>query len=255
MLMAPQTTEFGAKVGLLAGLVLLTPLRWVFDRVWARDRVESEDGVLRGLATRRGMAATPGLVFARGAIVGSAAILLAATIVAAGAPARVLAEAAPDPGSPSLAVQVDPETLPEVSADLEVSTLNTEVDLDDLAVTLAENLEIEAMAIGGRDSSLLPLANGGRRLSQMIERVDQTVSTGVIAVPGYQFDGLHAVVIPAVGGQKATIGLQAAGSVEWVTYDAGGQEQAREQVPFETTFVLSPVAGDRWLIIEERPEG
>ena len=256
LLMAPQTTEFGAKVGLLAGLVLLTPLRWAFDRVWVRDQVGSkDDGVLRRLTTRRGTVATPGIVFARGAVAGSAAILLAATIVAAGAPARVLAEAALDPGSPSVAVQIDPETLPEVSADIEVSTLNTEVDLDDLAVTLAENLEIEAMAIGDKDSSLLPLADGGRRLTQMIERVDQTVSTGVVAVPGYRFDRLHAVVIPAVGGQEATIGLQASGSVEWVTYDAGGQEQVREQVPVETTFVLSPVAGERWLIIEERPEG
>ena len=38
VLMAPQTTEFGAKVGLLAGLALMSPLRVVFDRVFAPGR-------------------------------------------------------------------------------------------------------------------------------------------------------------------------------------------------------------------------
>ncbi len=52
LLMAPQTTEFGAKVGLLAGLVLLTPLRWVFDRLWAGHRVESRDRCARPFRPR-----------------------------------------------------------------------------------------------------------------------------------------------------------------------------------------------------------
>ena len=37
LLMAPQVTEFGTKVGLLAGLVVMSPLRLVFDRVFQEE--------------------------------------------------------------------------------------------------------------------------------------------------------------------------------------------------------------------------
>ena len=183
-------------------------------------------------------------------------ILLATTIVAIGAPARVPAAGI---GSrprlrrcPWRSIRTRSRSS---TADPEVGSLITEVDLDDLALTLAENLEIEAIAVGSRDSGLLLEADGGGRLAQMIERIDEAVATGVVAVPHHRFDSLHAVVIPAIGGQGSTIGLQATGSVEWVTYDAGGLEQDREVVPLDATFVLSPVAGERWLIIEERPGG
>jgi hypothetical protein len=252
LLMAPQTTEFGAKVGLLAGLVLLTPMRWAFDRLLSR---EPERGVWARLISGGESTAAPGLVFARGAVVGGVAILLATAVVMAGAPARVPAQAADLIAEPPPTVQVDPASLPVVTADLEVASLNAEVDLDDLAVTLAENLEIEAIAVGDRDSRLLPAADGGRRLAQMVRRVDDAVATGVVSVPAYRFDSLHAVVIPAVGGQQATIGLQATGTTEWVNYDASGQEQDRIVEQLASTFVLSPVVGERWLIIEERIGG
>jgi hypothetical protein len=41
--------------------------------------------------------------------------------------------------------------------------------------------------------------------------------------------------------------------VEVVTYDGLGVEQNRTSESFDTTFVLSQVAGDRWLILEELP--
>ena len=255
LLMAPQTTEFGAKVGLLAGLVLLTPLRWGFDRLLAPVPGSDRGGLVARLTSRAGSTPSPGLVFARGAVIGGLVILLATTIVAIGAPARVPAQASEDTPAPTVTVEIDPDTIPAVTADPDVGSLITEVDLDDLALTLAENLEIEAMAVRNRDSGLLLVADGGRRLAQMIERIDEAVATGVVTVPGHRFDSLHAVVIPAIGGQLATIGLQATGSVEEVTFDAGGLEQARVVEDLDTTFVLSPVAGERWLIIEERPGG
>ncbi len=255
LLMAPQTTEFGAKVGLLAGLVLLTPLRWGFDRLMATVPGSDSGGLLAWLTSQQEGEPAPRLVFARGAAIGGLVILMATTIVAAGAPARAPAQASAVTAAPTVTVKVDPGTIPNVTSDVEVDALNTEVDVDDLAVTLAENLELEAMAVRDLDSGLLQLADGGRRLTEMIQRVDEAVATGEVAIPEYRFDTLHAVVIPAVGGQQATIGLQATGSVEWVTYDAGGLERERGVVPLDTTFVLSPVAGERWLVIEERPGG
>jgi hypothetical protein len=45
--------------------------------------------------------------------------------------------------------------------------------------------------------------------------------------------------------------LVATGSVENVTYDAGGVEQGRESDTFATTFVMRQGAGERWLIVAE----
>jgi hypothetical protein len=104
-----------------------------------------------------------------------------------------------------------------------------------------------------RDSSLLPLADGGDRLHEMLDRVDDSVATGEVVVSEHQFESLHAYVAPTEGGQGVSIGFEASGVMEVVTYDGLGVEQKRTSEPFDTTFVLSQVAGDRWLILEELP--
>ena len=85
LLMAPQTTEFGAKVGLLAGLVVITPLRFLLDRLFKSERIDS----LTKSSTSRPMRA-----FAPGAAVGALLVLIPLAIVLAGAPARESAQAA-----------------------------------------------------------------------------------------------------------------------------------------------------------------
>jgi hypothetical protein len=55
------------------------------------------------------------------------------------------------------------------------------------------------------------------------------------------------------GGQGASIAFRAKGVVEEVTYNGVGVEQARTSKPFDTIFVLSQIAGDRWLILQELP--
>ena len=131
LLIAPQTTEFGAKVALLAGLVLMTPARFLFDRFFAESTTAQK--VPTGLGTRftTNRAGLPigGLgVFSRGALLGSSVVLVAAGIVAAGTPARQEALAAPTIASPGLAVEIDPATLPEVTVAADVGALNSEVE-------------------------------------------------------------------------------------------------------------------------------
>jgi len=257
LLMAPQVTEFGTKVGLLAGLVVMSPLRLAFDKVFQEEgrsqRVRTL-GLVNRLTTANGVEVAPRLVFLRGATVGVATVILAVGIVAAGAPAREAALAASSSvENPGVNVEVDAASIPSVTEEPDVAALKTDISTQEMAVVLAENLRIEGQAMLNRDSSLLPLADGGDRLAAMVERVDDAVATGVILVSDYEFDSLHVYVAPTKGGQGASLGFEAKGSVDQVTYDGLGVEQTRVTSPFDTIFVLSQVAGDRWLILEELP--
>jgi hypothetical protein len=240
LLIAPQSTEFGAKVGLLGGLVLMTPLRLLFDRL-----IERVD--LLGL--RPGIA--PVRTFARGIAIGALVVVVSVGIVVAGAPARDTAEAATPPPTES-EVDIDPTLLPPVSVSAEAQALNAEVDPAALAVFLAEALAIEADALRTGDTSLLRAADGGERLVEMERTIEIAATRGDMVVPEHTLDSLHLDVVFTNGPQGgASLGLVATGTVENVTYDAGGVEQGRESDTFATTFVMSQGAGERWLIVAE----
>ena len=256
LLMAPHATEFGTKVALLAGLVVMSPLRLFFDRVFQeepRGQKARALALVNRLTTTHGVKATPRLVFLRGAVVGMATVIVAFGIVAAGAPARETALAATAERSPKVSVEIDPASIPAVTEDPDVAALNADISTQEMAVVLAENLQIEGQAMANRDSSLLAMADGGDRLLAMLDRVDDAVATGEVVVADYQFESLHAYVAPTEGGQGASLGFEASGVIEEVTYNGLGVEQARSTSPFDTIFVLSQVAGDRWLILEELP--
>ncbi|MGH8916389.1 MAG: hypothetical protein ACRDZM_17970, partial [Acidimicrobiia bacterium] len=144
-LMAPQTTEFGAKVGLLAGLVVMTPLRFLLDRMMGGERM----AVLTTLSE-----SPPARLFARGVALGSLAALISVGIVVAGAPARDTAQAATD-ATLAIDVEIDPASLPPVTVSPEAEALNADITPDALAVFLAEDLAIEGEAMLRADTSLL----------------------------------------------------------------------------------------------------
>ena len=84
----------------------------------------------------------------------------------------------------------------------------------------------------------------------MERRIEQGAVTGGRVVSVYSFESLHLDVVSPVGSQRgASLGFEAAGMVEQITYDAEGVEQHRATVPFESTFVLRRAGGDRWLIV------
>ena len=256
LLMAPQVTEFGTKVGLLAGLVVMSPLRLAFDRVFQEEpRVKRSlsPALVNRLTSSGGGEAQPRLVFLRGAMVGATTMAIAVGIVAAGAPARQAALADVTTEGTVFNPDVDPASIPVVTEGSDVAALKTDISTQEMAVVLAENLMIEGRALETRDSSLLPRAVGGDRLVATLARINDSVATGEIVVPEYEFDSLHAEVAETKGGQGASIAFESTGVVDEVTYSALGVEQGRTSSPFHTTFVLSQVAGDRWLILEELP--
>jgi len=252
LLIAPNATEYGAKVGLLGSLVLWSPLRWAFDKAFAAR--PGEDTGLRELLARL-TGRDSARAFARGVAVGSLAVLVAVAIVFAGDPARRPAEAAVSRNGAPFPIEVDVQSLPIVTIDDSVRRLDFTVDdstVRAIAVMLAENLALEAEALRTVDASLLALATGGERLPEMQARIDDAVTTGQRATDRYEFGSLTLRLADESEGQtSAALAFDADGTIETVVVDTQGETIETSTRSFTSTFVMRQLAGDRWLVVTE----
>jgi hypothetical protein len=159
------------------------------------------------------------------------------------------------PAEPQLEVHVDPSTLPPVTVDPGVVDRGdlTRVDAQSIALTLAENLEVEAQALRGGEKSLLSSVDDGQRLTTLQRRVDDVIETGRAVVPHYTFDELHVVLVHSAGQSGLSLGFEARGTVEEIAYAVDGSERSRATSPFARTFVLSRPTGARWLLVDTQP--
>lgn len=250
LLMAPQAVEFGAKVALLASLVIWSPARALFDRLLP-EQAPGRSGLasLIVLAAQRRTGPLAG--FTQGALASSFAVLAAVGIIAAGAPART-PPGSVAPAQPSaIEVAIDPDTLPPVEIDPDVRSLNLDVNdrfASELAVNLAENLAIEAEAVRRGDWSLLPAVSGERRLAEMQERVAGAIAEGSRVVPVYHFESLS-LGVRTEGQSGAALAFDGSGTVELVTYSASGEEQSRSETRFASTFVMRQFDPERWVTV------
>jgi hypothetical protein len=257
ILMAPQTNEFGTKVGLLGGLVVLCAVRPVLDRLLPEPRSAADQ--LRGFAWRlvAGRDAGAGAILRglRVALIVVVALTLGAGIVLAGTPAR--APAAPDTGELLAAVPhaIDPTTLPAITVSVPAwdETIAAPI-AQGILVTLGEDLEIENQALLRRDGTILTVVDHGDRLKEMQGRLADGVATGTTTIAHYRFDSVHVVVIAPFGVQTGgSIGFESTGTVTRETYDASGALLDREAAPFALTFAVRRALGDRWMVVAVLP--
>ena len=259
--MAPQTNEFGTKVGLLAGLAILCAARPVLDRLLPEPRSAADD--IGRFLTRLVVGGGPGNGLVRGALrVGlavAAVLVLEAGIVAAGTPARGLV--VPDTtemldGAPH---QVDPATFPAITVGQDVLDFDHTLagpGSQQVLVTLAENLELENQALLRRDPGLLAAVDHGDRLKEMQSRLSDAVTSGRTVVEHYRFDTVNVTLIVPFGVQTGvSLGFDSLGTVTEETYDAGGALLDRHTSPFALTFVVRRATGARWLDVAVLPSG
>ena len=249
LLMAPQTNEFGTKVGLLAGLVVVSAARPLLDRFLPEPRSGADDVRRFARDALRG-AARAGL--------GVAAVLaIGVAIVAAGVPARGFV--APDVsevlnGAPPI---VDPSTFPEITVEQDVADWDhtiTGPGAQQILLTLAQNLEIENQALLRRDASLLTAVDHGDRLEQMRERLQAADASGRTVIERYRFDAVRVALIVPFGVQTGvSLGFVSRGTVVEETYDPEGTLVASESAPFELTFAVRRATGSRWLNVGVLP--
>ena len=245
LLMAPQTNEFGTKVALLGGLVVMCGLRPVLDRVVPAVRSEADS--LRRYATP-----------VRVGVLAGAVLVVGLGIVAAGTPARGVVAPESEEVLGRVPHDVDPSTLPAISVDQEVLDWNHEISgpgVQGIVLTLVENLELENQAVLRADPTILPAVDHGDRLDEMEARVEDAAAGRPTVVERYQIDDVNVVLIVPFGQQTSlSLGLDARGTVTEERY-ADGEVTSRSTAPFATTFVMRQVTGGRWLNVGVLPPG
>ena len=261
LLMAPQTTEFNAKVGLLAGLVIICAARPILDRLLPEPGSAADDPGRFAAQLAAGGGAGAGVL--RGAVrVGLIGALVLATgvgIVAAGTPARGIV--VPDTADILGRVphDVDPATFPTITVGQDVA------DFDDalvgpgaqaLVLTLAENLELENQALLRGDAAILAAVDHGDRLVEMQERLRNAVASGTTTIVRYRIDTVALSLRVPFGRQDGlSIGLDSSGTKVEETYDTARVLQSQQTGPFAQMFVMRRATGARWLNVAVLPPG
>ena len=257
LLMAPQTDEYGTKVGLLAGLVVLCAGRPLLDRVLPEPR-SSADAIGRYVARLAiGDAGTRLRRVVRVGLAGAAVLVLGVGIVAAGTPARGLV--VPDTSAMLNGIPhaVDPATFPTITIGQgigdQAQTIST---AQDVLLTLGENLELENQALLRRDPTVLAAVDHGDRLKEMQSRLEAAATSGRTVLDHYRFDSVHVVRIVPFGVQTGvSLGFDSRGTVTEETYDANGALLGQRTAPFALTFAVRRATGARWLIVAVLPPG
>jgi hypothetical protein len=263
LFMAPQTDEFGTKLGLLGGLTAVSAIRPLLERVVpaAGAPDDSVRALLGRLLPGFGAAGSPsGARRAAGVGVAALALLVLGTgIVVAGTPARGVAVGPSSEILNRFPAQVDPATLPAVAVGEDVASFDqalTGQGINEVLVTLAQNLEYENQAMLRGDASILQLVDHGDRLSEMTAAIDDSVRSGERTITRYTFDTVSVSLLVPFGRQDGfSLGFASRGTRLEQTFDASGAVVASTTAPYDLVFAVRRATGDRWLLVAVLPPG
>jgi hypothetical protein len=253
LLMAPHTDEFGTKVGLLAGLVVICAARPLLDRLLPEPRSTADD--IRLVLTRWATGGAP-RVAARVALSVAVVVVLGLGVFTVATPARGIVGADVSAILARAPQQVDPATFPTISVDQDAADFDITLvgpGAQQLVLTLAENLMLEGEALRRADESILTAVDHGDRLVEMQDRL-RKASAGTTTIEAYSFDAVTMSVVVPFGRQTGlSIGLDSRGTVTEETYDASGALLSRTTSPFAKMFVIRRATGGRWLNVAVLP--
>ncbi len=243
LLIAPQTTEFGTKVAVLAALALVCAMSPVIAFIRARvafsgDRLPAVlHGGPVGAGTRR---------VATGSLAAAGAAVFVGLVVLAGVPARPSNAAVS--GSQAQVAEVPEVSI--VSTDDVASQIDRRTALR-IANDVVTDLRIEAEALRGRDLERASAGAGGDRLATLWQRIES--AGAAVVVPGYQVERMTVTLERGDGQDLPLVLATLEGTVELVTY-AGSPPAVESRVdpePFEQTLELVLENG-RYLIVGSR---
>jgi hypothetical protein len=256
VLIAPWKTEYGAKVGLLGSLAVMCACRKLLEqRLPVVGSVDDDPRrFFRKLLTGSRTDTGAKTVATRALVAVVAAGVFAGGVAAANIPSRLAVDAIPTVEA-GVVADIDPASLPTVTIDPEVAGISarlaTPAGAQDLAATLAFNLEVENEAVIRGDATLLAAVDHGARLLDMQAKIQASPDDQPRVASNYRFDSLHLIVVFPGGLQSGpNAGLVASGTVTEVNYSSSGQEGSRTARPFAFTFALRQVRPGHWLITD-----
>ncbi len=249
LLIAPQTTEFGAKVGLLGGLVVMCAIPPVMQvlgvpSAWERSRLRTAGD--RHLIVRS---------FAGVVVLG----LVLPAVAAAGAPARSAVSAAviePRPDPREYVFDVDEARLGVITVDPEVEVLDPDLVGPGsrlAAIELLRGLDVEVLAFERGDATVLSAVDHGGRLVEMRDRLAR-YQPGDTIPSDHRFDTMELSVVRSRGQGGLRLAITGRGSIEERVLDESGGILARHRAGFSAQFVLRAGDDGRWFIVEERAQ-
>ena len=191
LLIAPQTTEFGSKVALLAALALVCA---------ARPPLELIGGALRS----RGWSLRGGRVAGAAALGGAVAFV--SLLVVAGIPARSSAETTVLPAPAGAPPEVTVRTADGIAP---IDTRTAER----IALDLVANLENESEALRSRDRERAAAGADGARLAGLWRQIDAAAGDTADA-PRYTVERVQMSLEPSDGQSPPIVVAHVAGTVE-----------------------------------------
>jgi hypothetical protein len=257
--MATQSDEFGTKVALLAGLVVLCAARPILDR-FIPAKGAAEDQVVP--FARRALLGDPGTAHLPRRVGGVAAAAIAllmfpVAVVIAGTPTRGYVAPETSELLNRTPVHIDQSTLPSISVGQDVLDYDHTLagtGIQQVLVTLAQNLEVENQALLRRDESLLEAVDHGDRLIQMQGLLSDAETTGNVTVRHYTFDTVDVKLLVPFGKQTGlSLGFHVTGTATAQTYDSAGNVTSTTTEPVDTMFAVRRATGARWLNVGDLP--
>ena len=148
-------------------------------------------------------------------------------------------------------------TLPPVTVGQDVIDFDPTLagpGMQEVVVTLAQNLELENQALLHHDPSILTAVDHGDRLAVMQGRLSAAAASGSIVLVHYQFESIAVTLLIPFGVQDGfSLGLAGHGTAIRETYDAAGVIQSSESTEFSQVFAVRRATGARWLNVAVLP--
>src|SRR5262249_4735332 len=154
---------------------------------------------------------------------------------------------------------VNADTLPAITVGSDILSFDHTLDgpgMAAVAVSLAQNLELENQALLTHDAGLLAKVDHGDRLDEMQDRLTGEAATRTTTIEPYACEPIDGHRIVPSGRQTGLpLGLDARAVVTEEPYDANGRLLASKDQPFAQTFALRRALGDRWMNVGVLPFG
>ena len=236
--MAPQTDEFGTKVALLGGLVLVCAVapapRPARSRAGIRRRTTSA-------GSRRGSRRRPGRRRDRaagraGRADGRRGASSSASASSSPAPRRAASSSSDRrrarPGAPRGRPVDVPDDHRRAGRRSTGTTRSPAPGAQEIVLTLAENLELENQALLRGDATILEAVDHGDRLDEMRGVSRTQPATGTTVIERYEIDDVNVTLLVPFGRQDGlSLGLESTGTHDDGDLDADGNLQSRTTSP------------------------